>query len=42
LDVYHALGHLSDTGKVLYKEGTEEYKQWQSVAINSTSNTSNQ
>ena len=29
LDVYHALGHLSDTGKVLYKEGTEEYKQWQ-------------
>jgi len=28
LDVYHALEHLSDTGKVLYKEGTEEYKQW--------------
>ena len=29
LDIYHALEHLSDTGKVLYKEGTEEYKQWQ-------------
>jgi hypothetical protein len=29
LDVYHALEHWSDTGKVLYKEGTEEYKQWQ-------------
>jgi hypothetical protein len=28
LDVYHALGHLSDTGKVLYKEGTTEYEQW--------------
>jgi hypothetical protein len=28
LDVYHALEHLSNTGKVLYKEGTEEYKQW--------------
>ena len=29
LDVYHALEHLSGTGKVLYKEGSEEYKQWQ-------------
>jgi hypothetical protein len=29
LDVYHALENLSKTGKVLYKEGTEEYKQWQ-------------
>ena len=29
LDVYHALEHLSGMGKVLYKEGTEEYKQWQ-------------
>jgi hypothetical protein len=28
LDVYHALGYLSNTGKVLYKEGTEEYEQW--------------
>ena len=28
LDVYHALEHLSGTGKVLYKEGTEEYQQW--------------
>ena len=29
LDVYHSLQHLSGTGKVLYKEGTEEYQQWQ-------------
>jgi hypothetical protein len=29
LDVYHALENLSKTGKVLYKEGTEKYKQWQ-------------
>jgi hypothetical protein len=29
LDVYHGLEHVSDTGKVLYGEGTEEYKQWQ-------------
>jgi hypothetical protein len=28
LDVYHALENLSKTGKVLYKEGTEEYEQW--------------
>jgi hypothetical protein len=28
LDVYHALENLSKTGKVLYKEGTEEYQQW--------------
>jgi hypothetical protein len=28
LDVYHALENLSKTGKVLYGEGTEEYKQW--------------
>jgi hypothetical protein len=29
LDVYHALEHLSGTGKVLYKEGTAEYDRWQ-------------
>jgi hypothetical protein len=29
LDVFHALGHLSDSGKALYKEGTLEYDQWQ-------------
>ena len=29
LDVYHGLEHVSATGKVLYGEGTEEYKQWQ-------------
>ena len=29
LDVYHGLEHVSDTGKVLYGEATEEYKQWQ-------------
>jgi hypothetical protein len=29
LDVYHTLENLSKTVKVLYKEGTEEYKQWQ-------------
>jgi hypothetical protein len=28
LDVYHALEHLSNTGKVLYGEGTAECKQW--------------
>jgi hypothetical protein len=28
LDVYHALEHLSEVGKVLYKEGTENYEQW--------------
>jgi hypothetical protein len=28
LDVYHTLEHLSDTGKVLYKEGTEMYELW--------------
>jgi hypothetical protein len=28
LDVYHALENLSKTGKILSKEGTEEYKQW--------------
>jgi hypothetical protein len=27
-DVYHALENLRKTGKVLYGEGTEEYKQW--------------
>jgi chaperonin cofactor prefoldin len=31
LDVFHALGHLSETGKALYKEGSEDYKQWQEV-----------
>ena len=30
LDVYHGLEHVSNTGKVLYGEGTEAYKQWQS------------
>ena len=29
LDIYHALEHLSGTGKVLYKEGSEDYQQWQ-------------
>jgi len=29
LDIYHALEHLSDTGKVLYGEQTEAYKKWQ-------------
>ena len=29
LDVYHGLEHVSDTGKILYGEETEEYKQWQ-------------
>jgi len=28
LDIFHALEHLSGTGKVLYKEGTKEYEQW--------------
>ena len=31
LDVYHGLEHVSDTGKVLYGEETEEYKRWQAV-----------
>jgi hypothetical protein len=29
LDVFHGLEHLSDTGKVLYGEGTAMYAQWQ-------------
>ena len=28
LDVYHGLEHVSDTGKVLYGEGTEAYERW--------------
>ena len=28
LDIFHALEHLSDTGKVLYGEETVEYEQW--------------
>jgi len=28
LDIYHALEHLSDTGKALYGEGTVAYEQW--------------
>jgi hypothetical protein len=28
LDVFHGLERLSDTGKVLYGEGTDKYKQW--------------
>jgi hypothetical protein len=28
LDIYHALEHLSDTGKVLYGEDTAAYEQW--------------
>jgi len=28
LDIYHALEHLSDTGKILYGEGTAVYEQW--------------
>ena len=29
LDVYHGLEHVSDTGKVLYGEETQEYERWQ-------------
>jgi hypothetical protein len=29
LDIYHALEHLSNTGKVLYGEQTAEYEKWQ-------------
>jgi hypothetical protein len=29
LDIYHALEHLSNTGKVLYGAGTKEYEKWQ-------------
>ena len=32
LDIYHALEHLSNTGKVLYGEGTEKYEEWQEAA----------
>jgi hypothetical protein len=28
LDIYHALEHLSKTGKVLYGEGTAAYEKW--------------
>jgi chaperonin cofactor prefoldin len=28
LDVFHGLEHVSDTGKVLYGEGTAAYKKW--------------
>jgi hypothetical protein len=28
LDIYHALEHLSATGKVLYGERTQEYERW--------------
>ena len=31
LGVYHGWEHGSDTGKVLYGEGTEAYQQWQSA-----------
>jgi hypothetical protein len=31
LDVYHALEHLSDTGKILYGEGTVDYKLWKEM-----------
>ena len=31
LDVYHGLEHVSDTGKVLYGEGTAAYTQWQEM-----------
>jgi hypothetical protein len=31
LDIYHALEHLSNAGKVLYKEGTLEYSHWQEL-----------
>jgi hypothetical protein len=34
LDIYHALEHLSATGKALYGEGTEAYTQWQEAAKN--------
>ena len=32
LDIYHALEHLSDTGKALYGEGTKQYEEWQEAA----------
>jgi hypothetical protein len=32
LDIYHALEHLSATGKVLYGEGTKKYEEWQEAA----------
>ena len=28
LDVFHGLDHLSDTGKVLYGDDTDAYKEW--------------
>jgi hypothetical protein len=31
LDIYHALEHLSNTGKALYKEGTVNYKLWREM-----------
>ena len=31
LDIFHALEHLSTAGKVLYKEGTLDYKHWQEL-----------
>ena len=32
LDIYHALEHLSDTGKALYGEGTKKYEEWHESA----------
>ena len=32
LDVYHGLEHVSDTGKVLYGDGTAEFKKWYAEA----------
>jgi hypothetical protein len=32
LDVYHGLENVSDTGKVLYGEGTETYTKWYEAA----------
>jgi hypothetical protein len=32
LDVYHALVHLSNTGKVLYGEGTQAYERWYALS----------
>lgn len=29
LDICHTLEHVSDCGKVLFGEGTEDFKQWQ-------------
>ncbi|GHT12212.1 hypothetical protein FACS1894170_06750 [Planctomycetales bacterium] len=32
LDIYHALEHVSQCGKVLFGEGTEAFKKWRAAA----------